>query len=128
MINRYSQDEALRGLNFQNDLVLMSQTLDELRDKYDRVMIQDVGNQPYIYVIFFTKINPSEFVNAEKRFSEHTWHHFYQVGKYHFMRRDEILKDYQQSASLDRKVLMVVRERIPGATLVAEAGGFMFMH
>jgi hypothetical protein len=44
------------------------------------------------------------------------------------MQRDEILKDYQQSASLDRKVLMIVRERIPGATLVAEAGGFMFMH
>jgi len=107
----------------------MSQAIDVLEDKYERVMIQDVGNQPYIYVISFTQMNPDEFVKAERKFTQtNSWHHFYQVGKYHFMQRDEILRDYQNSPSPDRKVLMVMREMIPGATIVAEAGGFLFMH
>jgi len=129
-IATYTQDRDLRGANQQNELVLMSQTLDSFEDSYEQVMIQDGGNQPYIYVISYCKISPADFISAEKRFSQGTWHHFYQVGKYYFMQRDEILKRYQQSISTDsgRRVLMVVRERIPGASIVAEAGGFFFMH
>lgn len=127
LIARCFVDPTLENPNQQNRLVLMSQMLGDISSGYDEVLIEDSGNQPYLYVISFGGMTPVEFMQAEKDYSSGDWYHFSRVGKYRFLPRSIIESMLSSPYATDHKILAVSQEGIPGAVFLGEAGGFYFM-
>lgn len=80
----------------QNELVNLAKKIDGLKEQYHNIYIQDVGNQPYIYIAFYCHIKPQAFQNGYKDYEENAfdgnWDHFRQIGKFHFVQPDTINK------------------------------------
>jgi hypothetical protein len=110
-IAEYAGSEDLQHDRQQNYLAVMSARLNQYKDRYSRVYLEDMGNQPYIYVTHYCQIPPREFQQAEKVVEERrkwSMDHCVRLDKYFFLSRAEI---DQQVQAYTRKSLIILQER-----------------
>lgn len=130
IISTYLNTHNLKDSNQQNELFQMANTLSPMAHDYDEILIQDFGNQPYIYLISFVPITPAEFISTNKIYSSGEWHHFSEVGKYKFMHPNEIKLALSKNTGQDKplRILTVTRDQIPDTHIIIKSGGYLFQH
>ena len=90
-IVKYIKIRELAGAGQQNVLVELSKKINLQKDKYLRIYIEDLGNQPYIYITSYCDITPKQFQDANKKIEKIGWDHFVQLDKYFFLNKEAIL-------------------------------------
>jgi 4-amino-4-deoxy-L-arabinose transferase-like glycosyltransferase len=91
-VRHYVRSEDLRSRDMQALLTRSMQKLATYKDKYARIYIDNDSNEPYIYVLAFCDIKPQDFQRAEIKVgkNEQGWDSFEKLGKYYFVRADEL--------------------------------------
>ena len=86
-------NSSSRKAPFQPELVKLYQKLNLYKKSYDSIIIEDYGNQPYIYLIYYCKIFPKEFqsINKTKQIEDNQWDHITQIGQYIFESKEKII-------------------------------------
>lgn len=102
----YRQDS--RGCGYQNDLVQFYQKLNFYDDKYDKVVIENFGNQQYVYLLYYCKLSPSYFQKSIKIIdSTGAFDRVKQIGKYIYIDRDTL---NQKPNTLPQKSTLVITQ------------------
>jgi 4-amino-4-deoxy-L-arabinose transferase-like glycosyltransferase len=96
-IGKYTSSIDLRNKGQQNFLVSLCEKLNGYKDNYSRIYIEEVGQQPNIYVASYCNLKPVEFQKAEKNFDPPTSPHLIQLGKYFFLDRNKIINEVEHS-------------------------------
>ncbi|MGV3586669.1 MAG: ArnT family glycosyltransferase [Adhaeribacter sp.] len=107
-VKHYTQSYFLRSAIQQNHLVQLAKKLNNYKDKYARIYIEDKGhNQPYIYIARYCDMHPLAFQRAIKRNEPIVagWDHLVQLDKYYFLSRPEIEQIAQEATSKNLYVL-----------------------
>ncbi len=111
-VYRYANDYSLRIDNQQHGLVKLCKNLNQHVSGYDRVYIEDQGNQPYIYVATYCGITPAAFQASLKKVNQSdTWDHFTQLGKYYFYSKSDIQKALMNTNTSAEKNLILLRSK-----------------
>jgi len=99
MINvvKYTKSKELHGAGQQGILVELSKRINLLKDKYSKIYIEDLGNQPYIYIASYCDMNPKQFQEAYKNIERSGWDHFVQLDKYFFLNKESILETINEN-------------------------------
>jgi hypothetical protein len=102
LIWKYLNDWNLKNYSHQNELVVMSQKVNELKNDYSKIYIQNLGIQPYIYIASYCEIMPAEFQKMKKVYENLGVDKFHQLGKYYFFDKEKFSKDslYQNGKNL----------------------------
>lgn len=81
-----------RHENFQNNLVEMYKKLDIYDDKAQQVYIERMGNQQYVYLLYYCKIPPKYFqtTTIKNSYFDNGFDDMHQIGKYYFKEKDII--------------------------------------
>lgn len=93
LIWKYLQDWNLKNYSHQNELVVMSQKVNQLKNDYSKIYIQNLGIQPYIYIASYCEIKPSEFQKMKKVYENLGVDKFHQLDKYYFFDKEKFSKD-----------------------------------
>jgi 4-amino-4-deoxy-L-arabinose transferase-like glycosyltransferase len=107
-IGEYTGSEEFQNDQQENYLALMSAQLNQYKDRYSRVYLEDMGNMPYIYITHFCQIPPRAFHRAQKVIENRGLDHFIQLDKYYFLSPTEI--DHQVK-TYPGKSLIVLKQR-----------------
>jgi len=91
-IRVYVSNAELIGAGQQNLLVRLAKKINLYKDKYSHIYIEDIGNQPYMYIAGYCNMHPRQFQNAYKRIDGVGWDHFIQLDKYFFLDKESITK------------------------------------
>jgi 4-amino-4-deoxy-L-arabinose transferase-like glycosyltransferase len=86
----YLNNVELQSQGHQSYLAKMAKKLSDYKDDYAEVLIEDLGNQPYIYIAYYCKIHPLIFQNIEIENNGIGWDHIVKIDKYRFLSIDEI--------------------------------------
>jgi 4-amino-4-deoxy-L-arabinose transferase-like glycosyltransferase len=86
----YIQNDKLISAGHQTSLVEVSRKISLYQHKFNNIYLEDLWNQPYIYVLYYCRIEPSAFRSMPKKFTRRKWDHFSQMGKYFFLNQDKI--------------------------------------
>ena len=114
-VQKYVNDYGLRIDNQQHALVKLFKNLNLHSAGFDRIYIEDLGNQPYIYVATYCDIKPKEFQFGEKEVDQlHDWDHFSQLGKYCFYSKNDIEKVKDTTG----KKMLLLQSKEDGYTLI----------
>jgi 4-amino-4-deoxy-L-arabinose transferase-like glycosyltransferase len=97
-IVKYVNSRDIQEAGQQNFLVLLSEKLNNYKDQYSRIYIEDMGNQPSIYVAGYCNMKPEEFQKAKKEFDPPGEIHLVRLGKYFFLDRDKIEREVKDSS------------------------------
>lgn len=82
-----------RCKDFNVPLASVYTILEKYRSNYKKIYIEDYGNQPYIYLLYYTDIKPVEFQNAKiTNLATTGWDKVIQMDKFYFISNDSILK------------------------------------
>ena len=95
-LQTYTDSVNLRNQAMQGELTASSKMLTARQRNYDKVFIENSGNQNYIYTIAFGGMTPEEFQKADKQYDQDVWDNFHKAGNYYFLNQGEIadkLKD-----------------------------------
>lgn len=115
LINHYSQNSSLKDEGQQNSIVQMSKRINSLKEKYSNIYIEDVGNQPYIYIASYCGFKPAQFQAAYKNYEAWGWDHFIQLDKYWFLNKTAL---DTISPKPGRKELFVMLDNIPARKMI----------
>ena len=114
-IHKYVNNFELRNAGQQNMLVQISSELNKYQNNYSKIYIEDIGNQPYIYIASYCHIHPRKFQLATKKIEGDVWDHFIQLDKYYFLCRADIDKI---TSNITEKKLFVLQSRTSNYTLL----------
>jgi hypothetical protein len=107
----YSQSYRLRNGFQQHELVVMAEKIKKYGVDCSKIYIQDLENQPYIYLTVFTDISPFQFQAMEKTVnSDWIWDHFLRLGKYYFETNENIQREFNNYSS-ERRLFLTVEKR-----------------
>ncbi|MCU0327676.1 MAG: glycosyltransferase family 39 protein [Chitinophagales bacterium] len=92
----YFQDS--RQPNFQQELVGAYSKLSKYHKKYDKVVLQRYGNQPYVYLLYYGQVSPKYFQNSTivNILNSDQFDDMRQIGKFHFVDK-EMIRDSLQT-------------------------------
>ena len=115
-VNTYANDPYLRSDNQQHGLVKLCKDLNLHTSGYSSIYIEDLGNQPYIYVASYCGMTPEEFQLGEKEYDKSSdWDHFRKLGKYYFYSKSDIEK---VPANASEKKLILLQSKEDSYTLI----------
>lgn len=112
---KYLKDWNLKNYAHQNELVVMSKKVNQLKNDYSKIYIQNLGIQPYIYIASYCEIKPSEFQKMKKVYENLGVDKFNQLDKYYFFDKEKFSKD---SLSKNDKNLIVFNSKNADLQLV----------
>lgn len=107
-IKIYINNADLIGAGQQNLLVKLAKRLFLHKDQYSQIFIEDIGNQPYMYIVGYCDIHPEQFQNAYKQIEGDGWDHFIQLDKYFFLNKEDIVK---YSINNNKKNLLILKSK-----------------
>jgi hypothetical protein len=107
-ISEYAGSEEFRNDRQNTHLVLISSWLNQHKDNYDRIYIEDINDLLPLYVTHYCQIKPRDFQRAIKVVEQKKFDHFTRLDKYYFLSQAEIEK---QVAAFPRKSLIVLQQR-----------------
>lgn len=81
----YHNSVDLRSRNQQHQLVLMYQKLNNYKDKFSNIYIENTTGESYLYLITFCDIAPKDFKELEKEYYKADFDDFNRLGKYRFV-------------------------------------------
>lgn len=84
----YHNSINLRSRNQQHQLVLMYEKLNDYKDKFSTIYIENTTGESYLYLITFCNIAPKEFKQLEKVYYKADFDDFNRLGKYHFVKAE----------------------------------------
>jgi 4-amino-4-deoxy-L-arabinose transferase-like glycosyltransferase len=102
LVKRYLASGRMQGVDQQNTLVQLGQWLGQNQAPYDRVVVEEFGNQAYLYIAAFSGMTPAEFQRAEKTIRPEppdNWDVWYDLGKYHVLDPMSAYRDWQREGS-----------------------------
>lgn len=111
----YLSNPELIGAGQQNLLVRLSEKLNLCKNQYDNIYIEDIGNQPYMYISGYCGIKPGEFQRAYKQIDGLGWDHFIQLDKYFFLPRANIM---ERSIRSNKNNLLILKTKDPDHKLI----------
>jgi hypothetical protein len=89
IIYKYLNSMKLINQSHQNELVKMSMKVNELKNNYSNIYIQNLGIQPYIYIASYSDLKPSQFQKTKKVYENLGVDKFHQLGKYYFFDKEK---------------------------------------
>jgi 4-amino-4-deoxy-L-arabinose transferase-like glycosyltransferase len=107
-IKVYTNNAELIGAGQQNLLVKLAMKLVLYKDQYSQIFIEDIGNQPYMYIVGYCNVHPEQFQNAYKQIEGNGWDHFTQFDKYFFLPKEDIIK---ASMKNKKKSLLILKSK-----------------
>jgi 4-amino-4-deoxy-L-arabinose transferase-like glycosyltransferase len=108
-IKTYIKSNELRSHDMQVLLVKACQKLNTYKDDYQTIYMEPLGNQPYIYTLFYCNVRPQEFQTANKEINGSSWDDFRKMDKYYFMSTGEIEEQTRRNNS--SKTLILLRAK-----------------
>lgn len=91
--NKYKHNQAAYDSNQQHNLVQLSQRLNASYKKYDTILFEESGNQPYIYFLYYCHIEPEIFQAMEKiHDNDVAFYTYKKMGNFYFISYNDILK------------------------------------
>lgn len=84
----YHQSTDLRSRNQQHQLVVMYEKLNDYKDKFSNIYIENTTGESYLYLITFCDIAPKEFKQLEKDYYKADFDDFNRLGKYCFVKAE----------------------------------------
>jgi 4-amino-4-deoxy-L-arabinose transferase-like glycosyltransferase len=102
LVARYFGSEEMRGINQQNSLVKLGEWLGRHQAPYERVVVEEFGNQTYLFIAAFSGMTPAEFQRTEKTIRaepQDYWDVWYSLGKYRVADPFLAYQDWQRSGS-----------------------------
>jgi hypothetical protein len=115
-VSEYTNSAEMQNNRQPQDLVLLSTRLNQYKNQYARIYVEDMGKQHYIYISHYCGIKPREFQQMPKKILQTGgWDQVVQLGKYHFLSRSDIEK---QTAAVAVKSLVLLYQRHPTFTLI----------
>lgn len=87
-------NNSSRQTYFQNDLVSLYTKLSNHHNKFSKIYLPDVGNQPYIYLLYYTGIEPRLFQKMEKEIEsgKAEWDNVKRIDKFYYTATEELKK------------------------------------
>jgi 4-amino-4-deoxy-L-arabinose transferase-like glycosyltransferase len=102
LVARYCGSEEMQGTGQQNALVRLGEWLGQNQAPYERVVVEEFGNQAYLYIAAFSGMTPPEFQRAEKTITPEPpgyWDVWYSLGKYRVVDPFMAYRDWQRAGS-----------------------------
>ncbi|MES2796620.1 MAG: glycosyltransferase family 39 protein [Bacteroidota bacterium] len=101
IIYKYLNNWELKNASHQNELVLLSQKINTLKNDYSKIFIENLGIQPYIYVATYCDIQPKEFQKMKKVYENRGVDKFKQLGKYYFFDKGKLIEYKKEKTGLN---------------------------
>ncbi|MCY7409843.1 MAG: glycosyltransferase family 39 protein [Chitinophagales bacterium] len=102
-IYSYANSYSLGNTLQQHGLVLLAEKINVEAKDCEQIYIENIENQPYIYITAFTGITPQQFQAAEKKVNTNwIWDYYLQLGKYYFRTKEEINLEMNQPSNQKR--------------------------
>jgi hypothetical protein len=87
----YNQDTRFYG--FQDNLVRLYTKLKKYNNNNTPIIIEQFGNMPYVYLLYYSGISPKEFQMSKKVIdSSICWDRIDQIGRYYY-RNQNFIRD-----------------------------------
>jgi 4-amino-4-deoxy-L-arabinose transferase-like glycosyltransferase len=102
LVARYAGSEQLQGIDQQNHLVKLGEWLGKHQASYERVIMEEFGNQAYLFIAAFSGMTPAEFQSAQKTIQPEPpgyWDVCYALGKYRVLDPFTAYRDWQREGS-----------------------------
>jgi len=111
LLYRYSQSYELRNNYQQHDLVQLAEKINEEGKDCNKIFIQDIENQPYIYMTVFTGISPMKFQAMQKSINTNwIWDLYKQLGRFYFQNKESINDEFQKP-SIEKQLFIYSEKR-----------------
>jgi 4-amino-4-deoxy-L-arabinose transferase-like glycosyltransferase len=121
-INKYPGYAGKITARHQNELVVIAEKVNKIKDRYERIVMEDAGNQPYIYFAYYCHIHPADFQKMQKGYwqiADGNWDHFTEIGKYFFLPPEHIPAKISENPVT--KKLLITKSLYPGSRLIDTA-------
>jgi 4-amino-4-deoxy-L-arabinose transferase-like glycosyltransferase len=107
-IYKYVNSYRMKNAGHQNELVQVCKKLDNYKDKYASIYMEETFNQPFIYVLHYCNIHPKMFMQYKKIFNPLNDEYLLQMDKYYFISRPIIYRKIKESKT---SFLFIVKEK-----------------
>ena len=129
-IYQYSQSYELRNVYQQHDLVELAENINVEGKDCSKIFIQDIENQPYIYLTVFTGISPMEFQSMQKSINTNwIWDLYKQLGRFYFQNKESIKVEFEKP-SIEKQLFIYSEKRSDqpaiDSVLTSEVGWMYF--
>jgi len=118
-IKKYINNFELSSVGQQNLLVRLGSKINRYQRSFENIYIEDIGNQPYIYIVSYSKVHPLAFQKMQKENDGVGWDHFKRVGTFHFVDSTTVIKHLNSPKSVNLGILKV---KISGHSLIDSVG------
>lgn len=98
-LNEYTNSIPMRDAGQQTIFVKAFEKLNKYQSEYSKIYIYTPRSQGYLYLAFFTNIEPDTFQKLPKTRMPGGWDYIRRVGKYYFINENELQKISEKSIS-----------------------------
>ena len=111
----YASSTELKSTDQQPFIVAAAKKVNELKLGFDKIFVERLGTQDYVYYVYYTGMKPREFQQAKKIVKQDVWDNVEQIDNFYFRLGSELA---DQKPEPGKKELYVMTSRRPDLVLV----------
>ncbi len=106
---KYLDKSEIANIAHQHELVFLAKKVNQIKENYDYIFIENHGIQPYLYLAYYCNMRPSQFQTAQKKIIEKDLDKFVQMSNFYFFDRSQNIIFKKNK---DKKKLIVLKEKV----------------